>query len=240
MAKSFGPCNPNSSVGPCCELYKQNPDVCTDTGLCVAQEDGYQGYLYQNGCTDKTWGDDACPHFCKSMSLQPTRRRTNLTLTFPAANSTIRSMDVLPCGRGVFCCTPYNSGINCCDDKDSRMTTSMGRLEVTTPKTAAIGGPGSSSTTPTSSASVGASSSANPSSGVTCPKDNTAVVGGAVGGVLGAALLGALAALAIVLFKRRGAERSPEYRPVDVTQKTDQQCASHSQVVHELPVHHQG
>ncbi|KAL4881814.1 hypothetical protein BJY04DRAFT_217883 [Aspergillus karnatakaensis] len=42
---------------PCCALAT---DICLESGLCLASN----GLMYETGCTDPTWEDDACPRVC--------------------------------------------------------------------------------------------------------------------------------------------------------------------------------
>ncbi|KAK7729256.1 hypothetical protein SLS53_009286 [Cytospora paraplurivora] len=68
--------------------------------------------------------------------------------------------------------------------------------------------------TSTTSAEVTPSSSGTAAAVADCPKDNTAVVGGAVGGALGAALLASVGALAFMI-KRRKVGMAPEIAPAN-------------------------
>ena len=58
------PCDPDAEVSACCATNKQRPDICLSSGLCYAQETGYKGMVYSNGCTDETGTAKECPHFC--------------------------------------------------------------------------------------------------------------------------------------------------------------------------------
>ncbi|KAJ6438991.1 Cytoplasmic 60S subunit biogenesis factor REI1 [Purpureocillium lavendulum] len=58
------PCNPDAAVSACCGLNKERPDICLSSGLCYAQDTGFEGFIYANGCTDQTGQDEKCPHFC--------------------------------------------------------------------------------------------------------------------------------------------------------------------------------
>lgn len=63
-AADFAPCNPDADVSPCCALKKVNPDICLSSGLCLAQQDGLEGVLYENACTDKTGKSKKCANIC--------------------------------------------------------------------------------------------------------------------------------------------------------------------------------
>lgn len=45
-------------------IDKANPDICLSSGLCYSQTDDYEGFLYINGCTDKTGKAKECPQMC--------------------------------------------------------------------------------------------------------------------------------------------------------------------------------
>ena len=61
--KEQQPCN-DSGHSMCCLLNpdsSQNADVCTSDGLCIPS---YNGYLFRDTCTDKTWKDPGCLNIC--------------------------------------------------------------------------------------------------------------------------------------------------------------------------------
>ncbi|PHH74268.1 hypothetical protein CDD80_3191 [Ophiocordyceps camponoti-rufipedis] len=170
------PCNPEAVFSPCCALNKAKPDVCLSSGLCYAQDSGYEGFIYSNGCTDPTGRADACPHVCPD--------RTNNWKGGPV----VASYNVLQCREGShFCCRKSLDPENCCSNAGAVVSVNVGQLRF-----------------PTTTAS--ASAVCHPDRAVSekpCPKDNSAVVGGAVGAVLGGALLASLGALAVVCVQRR-------------------------------------
>lgn len=102
-----------------------------------------------------------------------------------------------------FCCRTAFDKTNCCGNKTAIMSTSIGTIVFPT-STAWTGGASSSSMAPTASSASATCGPAHMDNATTkdCPKDNTAVVGGAVGGVLGAALLVALGAIAALCMRR--------------------------------------
>ena len=61
---SHQPCDPDAEVSACCAINKSKPDICLSSGLCYAQDNGYQGLIYSNGCTDKSGLAAECPHVC--------------------------------------------------------------------------------------------------------------------------------------------------------------------------------
>ncbi|KUI57588.1 hypothetical protein VP1G_04867 [Cytospora mali] len=157
---SYTPCNPDAEVSSCCANNKgARSDICMSSGLCYAQDGDYKGFIYSNGCTDKTGLSNECPHFCPDGTLLVSATATT--------------------------------------------TTGAATVTVTT------------STTAETTAQSGNDSSAAVAE---CPKDNTAVVGGAVGGVLGAALLASLGALGFMMKRRKDTmppPAAPEYAQVN-------------------------
>ncbi|PFH56878.1 hypothetical protein XA68_15828 [Ophiocordyceps unilateralis] len=191
-ADSSQPCNPEAVFSPCCDTNKAKPDICLSSGLCYAQDSGFEGFIYSNGCTDPSGKADACPHVCPD--------RTNNWKGGPV----IGSYNVLQCREGGhFCCRKAMDSENCCGVADAAVSVNIGQLRFPT-----------STATTTSTTTTPTSAVCHPDravSGEGCPKDNSAVVGGAVGGVLGAALLGSLGALAVMCLRRgrRSAEEQP-------------------------------
>lgn len=61
---SFVPCNSTASVSACCASNKEFPDICLEGGLCYATHAQYTGFIYGNGCTDRSGKDSACPQIC--------------------------------------------------------------------------------------------------------------------------------------------------------------------------------
>ena len=108
---------------------------------------------------------------------------------------------MLQCGPGAYCCRPAFEARNCCDNQTARIDINIGQLILPT-RTVGAG--------ETATVTVGAGSGINGAgAGESCPKDNSAVVGGAVGGVLGAALLGTVVALVILLRRRPAGPATP-------------------------------
>ncbi|XP_044721899.1 uncharacterized protein HRG_04814 [Hirsutella rhossiliensis] len=184
------PCNPDAEFSPCCATNKDKADICMSSGLCYAQDAGYEGFIYSNGCTDPTGRAEACPHFCPD--------QTNDWKGGPA----VSSYNVLQCNEGGrYCCRKALEPENCCGNKSAVMTINVGQLRLATrTRTRTRTGDAGATTTVTSTSCDLAQSSG--SLNRQCPKDNSAIVGGAVGGVLGAALLASLAALAVMCLRR--------------------------------------
>lgn len=225
---SYKPCDPTAKVSACCATNKARPDICLSSGLCYAQDEGYKGLIYSNGCTDKSGDATACPHFCPD--------RTNDW----NGGSPIASYNILQCNPGgVYCCRAYNDSNNCCGDTAAVATFDIGTLLLSAQTTSVAAGSTATITTTVSvTPSSAQSSSAQQLSD--CPKDKTAVVGGAVGGVLGAALLASLGVIA-ALFKRRPKEQhepqftpeSPKYMGIPVASDPPQELNA-AREVHEI------
>lgn len=67
---TFKPCFPDKPNSGCCVLAKPNDapnDICLDNGLCYSQDTGASGFIFQDACTDKTWGSAECPRYCNSL-----------------------------------------------------------------------------------------------------------------------------------------------------------------------------
>ncbi|PHH88464.1 hypothetical protein CDD83_7501 [Cordyceps sp. RAO-2017] len=182
------PCNPNDEHSACCAINKNNPDICLSSGLCYAQDSGFEGMIYSNGCTDKTGMAAACPHICPD--------RTNSWKGGPVINS----YNVLQCNAGSkFCCRKATDSENCCGNESAAISVNVGQLRLSTKTTTTTVGAGATATVTPASCEA---ASSNKSQTGQCPKDNSAVVGGAVGGVLGVALLASLGALAVVCLRK--------------------------------------
>ncbi|KUI66061.1 hypothetical protein VM1G_02101 [Cytospora mali] len=176
------------------------------SGLCYAQDGGYKGFIYSNGCTDKTGLSNECPHFCPDAT------------TGWGGGDPVTSWNVLQCNLGVYCCRVAGDETNCCSNSSAVITTDLGTMLVSATATTTTGA--ATVTVTTSTTAVTTSQSGNDSSAAVaeCPKDNTAVVGGAVGGVLGAALLASLGALGFMMKRRKDTMPSPaapEYAQVN-------------------------
>ena len=71
------PCDADADVSACCAINKSRPDICLSSGLCYAQDAGYEGMIYSNGCTDPTGKAKECPHLCPDReSIPPPSCRT--------------------------------------------------------------------------------------------------------------------------------------------------------------------
>ncbi|KND87693.1 N-acetyltransferase eso1 [Tolypocladium ophioglossoides CBS 100239] len=226
------PCNPNAKVSACCASNKNRPDICLSSGLCYAQDAGFEGMIYSNGRTDPTGQAAECPHFCPD--------RTNGWKGGP----TVGSYNVLQCNAGnSYCCRKAGDQNNCCGNATAVVSINVGQLQLPT-KTTSVG----AGATATVTASVTASAKCNTaqpdgaSANNECPKDNTAIVGGAVGGVLGAALLASLGAIAVLCMRRpkpRGTHTGAQNDPLEYDNKVvfggPPQEMPAARPIHEMP-----
>lgn len=103
------PCNPDAEVSPCCALNKAKPDLCLSSGLCYSQDSGVEGFLYSDGCTDRTGEDEKCPHFCidrkENLANEYTRRLPCAVNVCPRANFTRSHPQGRQNGRRTMCCS---------------------------------------------------------------------------------------------------------------------------------------
>lgn len=180
---SYVACNPEAEVSPCCASNKgSRSDICMSSGLCYAQDENYQGLIFSNGCTDKTGKSNECPHFCPDAT------------TSWGGGSKVPIWNVLQCKPGVYCCRADKDDANCCSNTTVLLTTTIGTLLVSATNTANT--TDAETVTVTSAATAGITQSGNDTAAVAaCPKNNSAIIGGAVGGTLGLALLASLGAL---------------------------------------------
>lgn len=71
---TFQPCDADASASGCCASNKGRPDICLTSGLCFAQEFGFEGLIFSNGCTDKSGNAKGCPTVCpQGMESNPNR-----------------------------------------------------------------------------------------------------------------------------------------------------------------------
>ncbi|RCI13788.1 hypothetical protein L249_8185 [Ophiocordyceps polyrhachis-furcata BCC 54312] len=185
-ADSNQPCNADAVFSPCCATNKAKPDICLSSGLCYAQDSGYEGFIYSNGCTDPTGRADACPH--------PSN------LAFAAKGPIIGKAGLLSARTTCYSALDPD---NCCGNAAAAVSVNVGQLVLPTP-------------TPTPTTSTVCHPDRAVSSAERCSNDSSAaVVGGAVGGVLGAALLASLGALAVVCLRRKRETTGPQSQAYD-------------------------
>lgn len=101
------------------------------------------------------------------------------------------SWNILQCEVGRYCCREAGDNENCCSNRSAVVSMNIRTLLLAT-----------TTGTATSGSSEGTSSNGSVAN-VACPADNTAVVGGPVGGALGITLLGSFGVFAFVLRRKR-------------------------------------
>ncbi|KAF2708774.1 hypothetical protein K504DRAFT_433279 [Pleomassaria siparia CBS 279.74] len=196
LDSSFAPCKPASGAkhsGCCATNRASGADICLDSGLCMSTTDKYAGTLWQNGCTDSTWEDGGCPkNMCPDVS-------DNLKDVDAVVSS---AWNVQMCDFGSYCCRASTAKGSCCDNSTAPTFTSsfLGAFQLPT-----------STTVITSSSSSSSSSTAPTSASLVCAKDKSAVVGGAVGGVLGAAIIGLVGVIVWTHKKEKQQRRIKEH-----------------------------
>lgn len=220
--KRYQRCNTTNGAAhsACCAINKTFPDICLDSGLCLASGAGDIGGIFENGCTDIQGTDAACPNACTKRNMAISlhaeihfwcpkvdgKQRANSHSSPVHNNSTVQVAEVFRCARGKWCCRPGRSNINCCDD---------GNAQVVSP--AQVGNITSSMLDAIRVASGGSSTVSNTTDPNRDADSRTAaVVGGVLGGVLVAALVGL--ATALWLWRRERRERRALQRqsvPVD-------------------------
>ncbi|KAF2659192.1 hypothetical protein K491DRAFT_712957 [Lophiostoma macrostomum CBS 122681] len=183
---TYAPCNTGSGHSGCCATRGAagSVDICLDNGLCMATNDQYIGTIWQEGCTDATGKDPGCPNICP-----------DATTNFDGLTS-VSAWNIQMCDYGSYCCRAVGDHNNCCSNATAPKitTTFLGAFQVATSTATSA----TTSQDPTSVVATAVStgqpftSTSLPSTASTCPKDKSAQVGGAVGGVLSAAILGLL------------------------------------------------
>lgn len=63
---TYTPCNPGAKHSGCCATNRPwgSPDICLDSGLCLATSGELIGTVVHAGCTDPTGQDEACAKVC--------------------------------------------------------------------------------------------------------------------------------------------------------------------------------
>ncbi|KAF2188276.1 hypothetical protein K469DRAFT_748605 [Zopfia rhizophila CBS 207.26] len=204
LDSTFGPCKPGARHSGCCAIHRPagSVDVCLDNGLCMATNDIYMGTIWQDGCTDPTGKDPACPQMC------PDARGD-----FDGLNK-VRAWNIQMCDFGKYCCRAVGDYSNCCDNSTApkietkfigafQFPTSTAGVSAAAATVGTVDSVPLSTVEPTSAFATAVSTgipfeqSATPKSTPEemCQKDKSAAVGGAVGGTMGAIILGLLGAM---------------------------------------------
>ncbi|KAH7395164.1 hypothetical protein DE146DRAFT_98975 [Phaeosphaeria sp. MPI-PUGE-AT-0046c] len=187
---TFAPCNPSAKHSGCCATKRSSgADLCLDSGLCMSTRGEFTGMIWQNGCTDPTGKDVACPKMCPANSTDG----SNAVITW----------NVQQCDYGVYCCRASNDRISCCSNPSAPKVTisSIGALQITSTPVVSITLASSSSVpsrivaTAVSTGSPFVATSAPITKDCSKEKHQVAVIGGTIGGLFGAIIIGLAGAL---------------------------------------------
>ncbi|KAF2873376.1 hypothetical protein BDV95DRAFT_488741 [Massariosphaeria phaeospora] len=215
LEDKFGPCNPGAEHSGCCAVNAPvgAVEMCLDNGLCMATNKAFMGTIWQRGCTDPSGKDPRCPKMCPD--------RTN---DFDGLNS-VPAWNIQMCDYGTYCCRASTDMKSCCNNSTAphittdfigafQFATSTAGLPTTTPAPSLT-----NTLDPTlvfaTAISTGIPLSTSPSSASApnCAKEaqRAATVGGAVGGILGAAIFGLLGVLYWLQQKEKHQRRVKEH-----------------------------
>ncbi|KAF2993274.1 hypothetical protein E8E13_001742 [Curvularia kusanoi] len=148
----------------------------------------YMGTIWQPGCTDSTGKATECPQVCPGMNND-----------FDGLNP-VSGWNIQTCDFGTYCCRAINDNRSCCNNSTAPSFTSstLGGYDF---KAAAVDSSSPTVVTTTAIASSPSATGSPPNAGAklipnadVCEseKHKTLVVGGTIGGVLGAAVVGLL------------------------------------------------
>ncbi|KAF2474681.1 uncharacterized protein BDR25DRAFT_111045 [Lindgomyces ingoldianus] len=183
----YAPCSDNENA-TCCMLGEG--DQCLSNGLCYSP---ISQYMFRGGCTDKSWNSPNCFQHCKTGEW-----------------SSGSYDQLVPCGGDKYCC--YSDGSTCCNDDSKVFTVGTGTvikdfsstasytLPIETPegtahpssaanaKTTGSKGTGAQPTGSRATNSAAAATSTSQAAEQTDPHTHgvskTAVLAGAIGGVV--------------------------------------------------------
>ncbi|KAG9197953.1 hypothetical protein G6514_000672 [Epicoccum nigrum] len=193
---SFAPCNPDAKHSGCCATNRTTGgDICLDSGLCMSTTTEHMGTIWQPGCTDSTGKATECPQVCPGMNNK-----------FDG-HDPVPAWNIQTCDFGTYCCRAINDNSSCCNNSTAPTfkSSTLGSWDF---KAAAIAAVGSSDVSSDDSSTIStpatSSSTAAPSPEETqatlitnadvceSEKQKTVIVGGALGGILGAVIVGLL------------------------------------------------
>jgi hypothetical protein len=211
LDNTFAPCNPDAKHSGCCAINRTTgADLCLDNGLCMSTTNQLIGTIWQNGCTDATGKDEACPRMCPDsmfqLYLKVMCHDTNTTAVnnnFNGSNP-VPSWNIQMCDYGKYCCRALNDQRSCCNNATApRVTTTyVGAFQA------------ASATSEPTRVVATAVSTGNPFDATAAPDANhcqkerqaTAIVGGTIGAVFAAIIL-VLAAIIFWMYKRERRQR---------------------------------
>jgi hypothetical protein len=198
---TYSPCNPSAKHSGCCATRRSSgADICLDNGLCLSTHDEMMGTIWQKGCTDASGRDAACPR-----NLCPDGMYTALYFKNIAdakvVNDGFDGLNPVPawntqqCDYGVYCCRAPNDRRNCCNNSTAPRVTmssiSVASLPIsTTSSPSPTSDPTNVVVTAVSTGSAISATVAPATNNCEKEKQNTAIVGGTIGGLFGATILG--------------------------------------------------
>ncbi|KAF1939047.1 hypothetical protein EJ02DRAFT_353120 [Clathrospora elynae] len=181
LDKTYIPCNLSAKHSGCCA----SKDICLSNGLCMATTNEFIGTLRQSGCTDATGKDAACPKACPSVNND-----------FDGFNP-VSAWSIQTCDYGRYCCRALNDRRSCCKNSTAPQINSSFKaiLQLQTSTTTAV----------STGKPLNATATRNPD---VCKKErqDTAIVGGTIGAIFGAIIMG-LAATILCMHKRERRQR---------------------------------
>ncbi|KAH9881941.1 hypothetical protein J1614_001112 [Plenodomus biglobosus] len=201
LDSSYAPCNPSAKHSGCCATKRTNgsPDICLDSGLCMATSNEQLGMIWQAGCTDETGRDVACPKMCPDVT-------NNFNGLSPVA-----AWQVQTCDYGKYCCRAAGDRKSCCSNSSAPKirTDSMGvlLLEATTGATT------SNAKEPTQAFATAVSTGTQFEASAapirdSCKKERqkVAIVGGTIGGLFVVTILASVGVM-FWMYKRERRQR---------------------------------
>lgn len=189
---SFAPCNPDAKHSGCCATNRTTgADICLDSGLCMSTTSEYMGTIWQPGCTDSTGKATECPQVCPGMNNK-----------FDGHNP-VPAWNIQTCDFGTYCCRAINDKSSCCNNSTAPTfkSSTLGSWDFKAAAIAAVGSSDDSSSistpatsTPTATPSPEETQATLITNADVCEseKQKTVIVGGALGGILGAVVVGLL------------------------------------------------
>jgi hypothetical protein len=202
---TFAPCNPSAKHSGCCATKRSSgADICLDNGLCMSTRDETIGMIWQSGCTDATGKDVACPKICpdgtfhRLFNFQIRTNEITVTAVFGVSHP-VPAWNVQQCDYGTYCCRASTDRHSCCNNAAApKVTTShIGALQVQSQTTVTVTPSATTEPTHVAATAIITGTPFAATAAPSCAKErhHTAVVGGAIGGVFGAIIVGLLGAL---------------------------------------------
>ncbi|KAH7068999.1 hypothetical protein BKA63DRAFT_99227 [Paraphoma chrysanthemicola] len=200
LDETYAPCNPTAKHSGCCATKRSSgADLCLDNGLCMSTRDELMGMIWQSGCTDATGKDVACPKMCPDVSNNY------------GGLGRVQAWNVQQCDIGQYCCRAINDRKSCCNNATAPKVTTSSIGAFLVQSTTATPTPASSTPTQAVATAVSTGSPLDLASLPTsndCAKEKrqTAAVGGTIGGLFGAIIVGLAGAL-FWMYKREKRQR---------------------------------